>query len=1173
MKVIAIIQHKDSFFVARNKENRIHFFFEVPVTALGDSVAYKYLKGANKKFHIDEEIDKINFLKEIPYYDSKDDKTKIIYHIELSDITHEKIRSEIKKGDNQDFDTAVWITKEEVKKGKVEIENKEFRLEWFDGQKEIFIDLLLLVNNEPFDNFFIESVKRIQKARDNGNLVVFVGAGVSNNSGVPLWGELIDKLKAKMNLEYDEKDDLIIPQLFFNERLPLEYHQQIQEILGHNKVKPNPINQAIIRLKANHIITTNYDNLFEQALEKESIKYSVVKKDSDLPHANTSNLLIKMHGDFDERNIVLKEDDYLNYEDNFPLISNFVKGVFSSKLVLFIGFSFNDNNLKYIFERIRNVLKDDFQPAYLFTLDNLSNQKKQYLKNKGILTLEYNKKISQFLLDIDEYSNDVTIGNKTLNFVKFVENYSPFRSRVQQKHIVDQIYESLNRFDPLLIIPPKIIAKLHPFNTIESYRNFSQEPRKESFNLKINNENIIRFIKDYNKDSEAYLNIIESVVSEAKWKVKIIFFRLKNSDITNFKRPGERQAENRIGSFNFGIDAKISYTANQLREWNFQNTLKVLKDEPSSKYVQYHRLILANTLFYVGNYLDCFKMLKVVINQAWNEGEYVLYYVALLNTTKLKWRIYHNQDKQKGKYKQILKEIDLFKIDLYKSLNELPVDQTIKDVLNYLKEDRFLEDQYAKIKDTTTKVVKLYNDYKNDWFDQLKGSAHLWKQREHFYMLWKFYHFNNLFPPDIKLYNDAVLLSFEGLLASFCISERYRYRLKSFNNLLIIKFIEELKPGDLLAIIDKYLPKNKQLIIDNIEGLVKQIHNLLHSSFSHSSFLGQSSTYKNELFHQQQENSLEFKERCNKIYHNSLLILAYADFKDLGKKTISSLIDNLINYWKFDDAMNYLRVDYLEKFIVKKIEFFNYEQFNLIFSLLLNSSREKSLFKIINATQNIELVFELDDKNEKELFIVLCKNKEIKSKHLAYMHLLSIDHRKDFKEQIVEQLNEHFDTDLYFELVQLYNIKINEYGFFDKFIDQILKTKVYFNFIEINKNGNIDIKEDNSENQIIKWQIRYFIANLQKLITFNLKCELPKSKLKKITNLSNCPKFLKWILQPEQYDYKDFELIWLNILDEEEFKWEKLSKNKELKTTIQKLLSKDETPDPQISSIYFKYFC
>lgn len=50
---------------------------------------------------------------------------------------------------------------------------------------------------------WIDSIKEINKARTNNRLVIFVGSGVSNNSGVPTWKGLIETIAKKIN--YNEK--------------------------------------------------------------------------------------------------------------------------------------------------------------------------------------------------------------------------------------------------------------------------------------------------------------------------------------------------------------------------------------------------------------------------------------------------------------------------------------------------------------------------------------------------------------------------------------------------------------------------------------------------------------------------------------------------------------------------------------------------------------------------------------------------------------------------------------------------------------------------------------------------------------------------------------------------------------------------------------------------------
>ena len=57
---------------------------------------------------------------------------------------------------------------------------------------------------QPVSPIQLANIKRIQNASHSGRLVLFVGAGVSKNSGVPMWGELIEKMKSKLEYQLTE---------------------------------------------------------------------------------------------------------------------------------------------------------------------------------------------------------------------------------------------------------------------------------------------------------------------------------------------------------------------------------------------------------------------------------------------------------------------------------------------------------------------------------------------------------------------------------------------------------------------------------------------------------------------------------------------------------------------------------------------------------------------------------------------------------------------------------------------------------------------------------------------------------------------------------------------------------------------------------------------------------
>lgn len=66
-----------------------------------------------------------------------------------------------------------------------------------------------------------------------------------------------------------------------------------------------------------------------------------------------------MHGDLKEQNIVLKEDDYLDYNDNYFMIATLIKTLVTNHTLLFIGYSLNDSTFNSIFRLIQNFYGED----------------------------------------------------------------------------------------------------------------------------------------------------------------------------------------------------------------------------------------------------------------------------------------------------------------------------------------------------------------------------------------------------------------------------------------------------------------------------------------------------------------------------------------------------------------------------------------------------------------------------------------------------------------------------------------------------------------------------------------------------------------------------------------------------------------------------------------------
>lgn len=280
-------------------------------------------------------------------------------------------------------------------------------------------------------------LKNIISANNSNNLAIFVGAGVSKSSNnetlkLPSWSELIDTLKLDLKIK-DESDYTKLAQLYFLEFSEIIYYKKIKDFFP-DYIEPSNIHRLIFEIRPQCIITTNWDNILERTVENEGLSYETICSDKDLVKCANTKKIIKMHGDFKNHNIVFKEDDYLNYSHNFPLIENYIKSILSTHTIMFLGYSYSDINLKHIMRWIQNH-SAYCPPMYLITFDSSDSQKK-YLENHGITTLilEECKKPSK------EDPKTIALGEFLSNIQNNISNRNP---RVSADESIAYIYDQI----------------------------------------------------------------------------------------------------------------------------------------------------------------------------------------------------------------------------------------------------------------------------------------------------------------------------------------------------------------------------------------------------------------------------------------------------------------------------------------------------------------------------------------------------------------------------------------------------------------------------------------------------------------------------------------------------------------------------------------------------------
>lgn len=206
-------------------------------------------------------------------------------------------------------------------------------------------------------------LRDFSKAIINDEAAIFVGAGMSAGAGFVDWRGLLREIAGDLQLDVDEEHDLIaLAQYEYNRndsrnRLNTKIIEEFRDratLLGSHR--------WLARLPIDTVWTTNYDRLLEQAYadagKTVDVKHRQVELLKRTPYSDVS--LFKMHGDVGHPNeAVLIKDDYEQYNETRALFSERLRGDLSWRQFLFLGFSFTDPNIDYIFSRLRAMLRQD----------------------------------------------------------------------------------------------------------------------------------------------------------------------------------------------------------------------------------------------------------------------------------------------------------------------------------------------------------------------------------------------------------------------------------------------------------------------------------------------------------------------------------------------------------------------------------------------------------------------------------------------------------------------------------------------------------------------------------------------------------------------------------------------------------------------------------------------
>lgn len=250
----------------------------------------------------------------------------------------------------------------------------------------------------------------------NRTLVPFVGAGMSMPSGGPSWRQLRDRMTASLDIDLgtstlerrlstalssldpsllqdalvavaNQHDPLMVAQIFQTEvGRPGLVKMLTDSLEGMGGATAS--HEILCQLPVRCIVTTNYDDLLEQALSTAGTPFRHVVREEDVAYLDLSVLsLIKMHGSlrqpFLPDSVVFSRSDYEAYELKHPSLHVLLEFLISTGPVLFIGYSISDPNFRHLYNRVRFHLERHAQLHYFLTFD-MPSEVQRYWHDYGI---------------------------------------------------------------------------------------------------------------------------------------------------------------------------------------------------------------------------------------------------------------------------------------------------------------------------------------------------------------------------------------------------------------------------------------------------------------------------------------------------------------------------------------------------------------------------------------------------------------------------------------------------------------------------------------------------------------------------------------------------------------------------------------------------------------------
>ena len=268
--------------------------------------------------------------------------------------------------------------------------------------------------------------------------VLFIGSGISAWAKIISWKQLLLEFACHCDqydpvsddvlnlIESDNSHDLLEAADMLEPSISAgQYSDFFRNEHSFQEASPHAIHQLVMTLGPSCFITTNYDNLLEQASAASSTPlpldvYSNLSEEAfgKIKMAGARRFLYKIHGDIaSPESIILSRRSYAKLMNDQPAAYGAFKTLLQTRPVVLLGFGLRDPDFSSLLDESNAIYRDGGVQMYAI-MPNVSAERRAYWKSNNVTIISYDAPEgdhSQLLALLSELKNrvvDIFASNK-----------------------------------------------------------------------------------------------------------------------------------------------------------------------------------------------------------------------------------------------------------------------------------------------------------------------------------------------------------------------------------------------------------------------------------------------------------------------------------------------------------------------------------------------------------------------------------------------------------------------------------------------------------------------------------------------------------------------------------------------------------------------------------------